>query len=197
MEKIYALLFSLGITVGAFAQTTHNVTVFNFGFEPEVLIIDEGDIVIWTNTEGFHNVDGNTTTFPENPLAFGNDLSSELWTYEFTFETLGTYNYQCAQHSSLMQGAVVVMGANSTKNEAPQIVRAFPIPADEYVVLSGLENLSGQSRLEVFDITGKKTLEKLVSANEHIDVSSLGAGIYLFNLTTSDNIRFTGKILIE
>lgn len=197
MNKLYTLLFSAGIAIGSFAQTTHNVTVFNFGFDPEVLTIDEGDIVIWTNTEGFHNVNGDTEIFPNNPVAFGNEANNAPWTYEFTFETAGNYDYQCEIHPSLMTGTVIVQGVNSTDEQSKQVLRAFPVPAEDYVVLSGLEDLPGKSQLEVFDITGKKTMEKLVSANEQIDVSSLRAGIYLFNLKTSDNIRYTGKILIQ
>jgi plastocyanin len=195
MNKLYTLLISLSIATGVSAQTTHNVTVFNFGFDPAVLTIDQGDIVIWTNTEGFHNVDGNSTTFPNNPEAFGNEASSELWTYEVTFDTEGSYDYQCAIHPSLMTGRVIVQGVNSTDNESKQILQAFPVPADNYIVIGGLEEFPGQSQLEIFDITGKKAMEMLVSANKQIDISSLKPGIYLFNITTTGNERFTGKIL--
>ncbi|MFT4771899.1 MAG: plastocyanin [Cryomorphaceae bacterium] len=195
MNKLYTLLISLSIATGVSAQTTHNVTVFNFGFDPAVLTVDQGDIVIWTNTEGFHNVDGNSTTFPNNPEAFGNEASSELWTYEVTFDTEGSYDYQCAIHPSLMTGRVIVQGVNSTDNESKQILQAFPVPADNYIVIGGLEEFPGQSQLEIFDITGKKAMEMLVSANKQIDISSLKSGIYLFNITTTGNERFTGKIL--
>ncbi|MFT5596886.1 MAG: plastocyanin [Flammeovirgaceae bacterium] len=195
MNKLYTLLISLSIATGVSAQTTHNVTVFNFGFDPAVLTVDQGDIVIWTNTEGFHNVDGNSTTFPNNPEAFGNEASSELWTYEVTFDTEGSYDYQCAIHPSLMTGRVIVQGVNSTDNESKQILQAFPVPADNYIVIGGLEEFPGQSQLEIFDITGKKAMEMLVSANKQIDISSLKPGIYLFNITTTGNERFTGKIL--
>jgi plastocyanin len=195
MNKLYTLLISLSIATSVSAQTTHNVTVFNFGFDPAVLTIDQGDIVIWTNTEGFHNVDGNSTTFPNNPEAFGNEASSELWTYEVTFDTEGSYDYQCAIHPSLMTGRVIVQGVNSTDNESKQILQAFPVPADNYIVIGGLEEFPGQSQLEIFDITGKKAMEMLVSANKQIDISSLKSGIYLFNITTTGNERFTGKIL--
>lgn len=195
MNKLYTLLLSLSIATGVSAQTTHNVSVFNFGFDPENLTIDQGDIVIWTNTEGFHNVDGNSTTFPNNPEAFGNEASSESWTYEVTFDTEGSYDYQCEIHPSLMTGRVIVQGVNSTSNESKQILQAFPVPADNFIVIGGLEEFPGQSQLEIFDITGKKAMEMLVSVNEQIDISSLKPGIYLFNITTTGNERFTGKIL--
>jgi len=197
MTKLYSLLFSILLGTAIFAQTTHNVMVFDFGFDPEILTIDEGDIVIWTNTGGFHNVDGNTTTFPNNPMAFGNDASSDPWTYQVTFDMEGNYDYRCAVHPVQMTGRVIVQGVTSTENESKQILRAFPIPAEDFIVINGLEEFPGQSRLEIFDITGKKTMETLVSANEQIDISTLNAGIYLFNVTTNNNERFTGKIVAQ
>lgn len=197
MNKLYTLLFSILMAAGASAQTTHNVTVFNFGFDPEVLTIDQGDIVVWTNTEGFHNADGNSGTFPDNPEGFGNPAASAPWTYEFTFNLVGTYDYRCEIHPSLMSGQIIVQGVNSTENESAQVISAYPVPAEDYVLISGMEEFPGQSQMEIFDITGKKTMETLVSANEQIDISSLRAGIYLFNVTTSTNDRLTGKIVIR
>lgn len=197
MKKLYTLLFSITITSVVFSQTTHNVTVFNFGFDPEILTIDEGDIVIWTNTEGFHNVDGNTTTFPNNPMAFGNEASNEAWTYEVTFDMEGNYDYRCAIHPSQMTGRVIVQSVTSTDNASKKILQAFPIPAHDFILINGMEELQGQARLEIFDITGKKAMETLVSANEQIDISTLNSGIYLFNVTTSNNDRFTGKIVAQ
>lgn len=197
MNKLYTLFFSVAIVSGVSAQTTHNVTVFNFGFEPEVLTIDQGDIVIWTNIEGFHSTDGNTTTFPDNPEAFGNAASAAPWTYEFTFNTVGVYDYRCEIHPGQMTGQVIVQGVNSTENESAKVISAYPVPAEDYILISGMDEFPGQSRLEIFEITGKKTMEMFISANEQIDISSLKAGIYLFNVTTSSNDSFTGKIVIR
>ena len=196
MKKLYILLFSVFIGTAVFSQTIHNVVVSDFEFDPAELTIDEGDIVIWNNTGGFHNVDGNSMTFPENPEAFGNDLSADLWTYEFNFETAGTYNYQCAQHN-FMEGIINVLGANSTDDQSKRLLRAFPVPAEDYITISGLNDFSGQSQLDIFDITGKRAMQTLISANERIDISSLNQGIYFFNVITKNNERFTGKILAQ
>ena len=93
----------------AFAQVTHQVTVQNFEFSPAELIINAGDIVQWTNLEGFHNVGGSTGTFPNNPESFGNDPAGAGWTYSYTFNVAGTYNYQCDIHPSLMQASISVI----------------------------------------------------------------------------------------
>lgn len=80
------------------AQTSHNVTVSNYSFSPNNLTITAGDEVVWTNTGGNHNVNGNQSTFSSNPASFGNNVGSG-WTYKFVFNTAGTYDYQCDPHA--------------------------------------------------------------------------------------------------
>ena len=97
-------LFSLSLT----AQTTHQVAVTDFAFTPSQLTITAGDKVVWTNTGAMgHNVNGTTATFPSNPESFGNSVGLN-WTYEFVFNTAGTYDYHCNPHSTGMKGKVIV-----------------------------------------------------------------------------------------
>ncbi len=89
-------------------QTSHSVTVSNYAFSPKNLTITAGDEVVWTNTTGSHNVNGEMATFPSNPVSFGNNVGTG-WTYKFVFNTPGTYNYQCDPHTAMdMVGLVVV-----------------------------------------------------------------------------------------
>ena len=195
MKKFYfALVFSIFCFVAS-AQTTHEVTVFSFGFDPATIEIQAGDIVRWVNTEGNHNINGSMSEFPDNTESFGNDVGSG-WTYQYQFDNPGTFNYNCILHAQ-MQGEVIVEGVNSTSDRERGILSAFPTPAEDFVTIGGLESHPGQSQLTVFDITGKKALETIISANEQISISSLKAGIYLFNLTTEGGKRFTGKMVVK
>ncbi len=98
------------ITVSTSDVTIHEVTVSNFVFTPDFLEIEEGDMVRWTNIEGFHSVDANETDFPDNPEVFGNEPAAAPWVYEFIFNTAGTYDYQCAIHT-FMIGQISVIEA--------------------------------------------------------------------------------------
>lgn len=174
------------------------VTVSNFEFSPSELTIEVGDIVRWNNTGGTHNVDGSEASFPDNPVPFGNELSNELWTYEFIFSTEGTYDYQCLLHAGAMQATITVTGGPTTTDDVDTgILKAYPVPAEDYIIIGGLADFTGNSQVEIFDITGKSALEATVSANAQIDISSLRAGIYIFNLTTQNGQLFTGKILVK
>lgn len=102
------------LTLSLSAQTSQSVTVSNNKFTPGTLTINVGDEVVWTNTEGSHNVNGKTSTFPNNPVSFGNDVGSG-WTYKFTFNTAGTYDYQCDPHAAMgMIGKIIVNPKSTT-----------------------------------------------------------------------------------
>ncbi len=198
MKKFYLLIVLSFFLNGLSAQTVHEVEVFNFGFEPSSLTIEVGDIVEWTNTEGFHNVDGNSEDFPANPEAFGNPLASAPWTFSYEFTMEGEYGYQCEAHSGLMQGTITVTASTSSTNDSQDSeIAIYPNPSNDFVQLSGLENLNGIITLRIFDITGKLAIETTIMPNQQIDVSNLNSGVYFFNVLESGKNAHSGKFSIE
>ena len=79
-------------------------------FSPADLQIEAGETVQWINVDGFHNVDGSTDTYPNNPDSFySGDASSNDWSYSFTFTVEGDYTYQCNPHAAMgMVGSILV-----------------------------------------------------------------------------------------
>jgi plastocyanin len=74
----------------------------SYRFDPEVIEVDAGTTVTWTNTDDFpHNVH----------LLDGSDVTKDLPIGEsasITFEDLGTVEYECSLHPQQMQGTVIV-----------------------------------------------------------------------------------------
>ncbi len=110
-------LFTVGLLLCmasyAGAQTNHAVEVRSNVFDPASITIQVGDTITWTNVQGVHNVNGSSQSYPDNPVGFrsGNALPPP-WTFQFVFDTPGTYNYQCDPHLGLgMIGEIVVEGA--------------------------------------------------------------------------------------
>jgi len=175
------------------AQTSHNVTVSNDKFSPSNLSITVGDEVIWSNTEGSHNVNGKTSTFPNNPISFGNDLGSG-WTYKFTFSTAGTYDYQCDPHGAMgMLGRVVVNPKTVTSKPALadgiEKIHLYPNPASQYVQVLIPQDYSAISLVKVYSITGSIIEEKALSGNEEslrYDISQFKNGIYLMEISSGN-----------
>ena len=98
------------------------VEVGTFGnyFSPADLQIEAGETVQWVNMAGFHNVDGSTDTYPNNPDSFySGSPSNDAWTYSFTFEVEGFYDYDCSPHASMgMVGTIMVGDVIETCDEA-------------------------------------------------------------------------------
>jgi len=111
-QKVAIAMVLLTATTGTGwiqAQTSHLVAVTNNIFTPKELTITAGDTVIWRNTQGSHNVNGNKSKFPNNPVSFGNAVASG-WTFKFVFTVPGVYDYQCDPHAGFgMTGKVTVL----------------------------------------------------------------------------------------
>jgi plastocyanin len=111
----YLLIIS-GLMLYAFsqaaAQSKHMVEVTQNVFTPNELEIVAGDTVEWINSDGYHNVNGTTETYPSNPQSFGNSPGNG-WTYSHVFTIPGEYNYQCDPHVGLgMVGKITVKEAD-------------------------------------------------------------------------------------
>jgi plastocyanin len=108
------LLLLAALILPVSAQTSHVVNVTSNVFTPDELTISVGDTVIWTNSEGNHNVNGTQTTYPSNPESFGNAVGAG-WTFSHVFTQPGKYDYQCDPHVGWgMVGKVEVKDLSSS-----------------------------------------------------------------------------------
>ena len=100
------------VLLPAFAQATDfDVAMVNFAFDPEILTVQEGDTVTWTNT----------TTLPHTSTSGVTCVSDGLWnsgilsfgeTYSVTFDVVGDFPYYCIPHCGIgMDGTIVVAPA--------------------------------------------------------------------------------------
>ncbi len=78
-------------------QSANSVTIKDYTFTPGIIKVKKGTTVTWTNQDtAKHNVtvlDGQ----PEGGPVDGK-LMAKGESYEFTFNTVGTYQYKCAPH---------------------------------------------------------------------------------------------------
>lgn len=195
-QKSILLIFILSSTfINSKAQTKHNISVSNYSFSPSSLTINLGDTVIWLNTSGYHNVNGQISSYPNNPTSFGNSLGSG-WTYSFVFNILGTFNYNCDAHSSMI-GQIIVNNSSSTSTNYSEhkSFQAFPNPCND--VLNIYCN-SDKSILQIFNITGKLVLKTPIEKNFNlIDIEGIADGLYIFQLIENNSIYRTQKLIKE
>lgn len=80
---------------------TVSVSISNFAFSPSTITVKKGTIVKWTNNDSApHTVTGISIGPVSDTLLNGQ-------TYSYTFDTIGSFDYNCGFHSS-MTGRVVV-----------------------------------------------------------------------------------------
>lgn len=96
------------------ASFDHRVEVRSNSFTPADLTINVGETVLWDNVDGEHNVDGRQQTYPGNPESFySGEAADAPWEYTFTFNTEGSYQYECTPHAALgMIGSITVIDPN-------------------------------------------------------------------------------------
>jgi len=98
------------VLANAASPNLYSVEVRNNVYVPEELFIFQGDIIEWTNMEGWHNVNADTSVYENNPEGFSNAVAGPGWTFSHQFNIPGTYIYQCDPHVYMgMVGKVTVL----------------------------------------------------------------------------------------
>jgi plastocyanin len=75
-------------------------------------MINAGQTVTWTNTDGPHTVTSNPGTIGCNPVsteAFSSPVLNNGQAFSHMFMTPGTYTYHCEIHGCTMTGTITVM----------------------------------------------------------------------------------------
>ena len=203
LNSFRSLFLTFGLAVlslNLWAQTTVPVNVSNYSFSPKNLNITVGDKVVWTVTSGTHNVDGLKSVFPNNPESFGNSLGSS-WTYSFTFNTPGTYDYQCDPHAGFGMVGKIVVSSNTTATSQSLAdnsghILLYPNPASQYIELKIPANYSPINTMKVYTLSGAVLDEQAFPTNSlslRYDISKFRNGIYFIEInaqTRKDVLKF-------
>ncbi len=187
LKLLYSLILVLGLVKAGDAQTSYTVEVTSNVYTPSSLTINMGDTVVWINKQGFHNVNGTQTTFPNNPESFGNS-TAQGWTFSHVFNKSGTYNYQCDPHVSFgMTGKVEVTTATSIKDLTARMneILVYPNPAKEkiYISLDNPENTD--IAVQIYSLTGtmlKHSTFLYSNSPVEMDISNLKKGAYFIRI---------------
>jgi len=100
--RFAAGLIGLSIMTSAVFAATVQVNVRNNRFDPEVVTINKGDTVVWTNRGSSHNVKANDGSFRNGAAATG------AWTFSQTFNAASPEILYQSESVASMTGAVVV-----------------------------------------------------------------------------------------
>ncbi|HRH70571.1 MAG TPA: hypothetical protein PLB89_13785 [Flavobacteriales bacterium] len=203
--KILAIAL-LATPLWSVAQTTHPIEIGGSTssdpapyYSPQFLTIPVGDRVRWTNMSGTHNVNGTFELFPANPAEFDSgDPENGMWSYLFTFDIPGVYNYRCESegHAETQFGTITVEGTNGLRNSPiGQRIIAFPSPAVDFVWIDvGRRQFA---TAEVVMLDGRVVATHAVNGGDllTVPIATLRSGNYTLRLTgtndTPATVRFT------
>ncbi len=186
------LIISIFISNLLIAQTKLTVTVANFSFTPASFTIAVGDTVEFVNVSGFHSIDGNQTTFPGNPVAFGNALGTG-WTYTEVFNVPGEYNYRCGAHQTSMLGDFIVEAPLSVLDqEALNNVGFYPNPASGRLNFSKIKAINS---VTIYSLSGKQVFASNI-VTKSMDVSMLNPGVYFIKVK-AEGKEISKKLIIQ
>ena len=80
----------------------NEVWMQNTSFKPSSKTISTGTTITWTNKDGFaHTVESNSNLF-----ASGNMKKND--TFQYQFDSTGTFKYHCSIHPASMKGTIEV-----------------------------------------------------------------------------------------
>ncbi|HYB07927.1 MAG TPA: cupredoxin domain-containing protein [Nitrososphaerales archaeon] len=112
---IFAGLFAGFYAPSATGQSSVNVSIKSFSFNPGaiVVVIGVNNTVTWTNNDGV------THTVTSDDGTFGASLLPGQ-SYTFTFSTAGTFGYHCSIHT-YMKGSVIVENPSSASTASTSL----------------------------------------------------------------------------
>jgi plastocyanin len=122
------------------------VDLVDKSFQPEHLVVGQGDTVTWTVTKAIgeaHSVTSAKTGDVKQGDLFDSDtkLLANGDTFAFTFERPGTYDYLCIVHPVEMKGQIVVLAPGQTapvETAPPASVIEPGIATSDRVIAAGI-----------------------------------------------------------
>jgi plastocyanin len=184
MKKNLLLIAAIFFMAISSFATTHTITVADFSFTPSTMTVTLGDTIKWVWT-GPSNHTTTSTSVPGGAASWSQNLNASSTSFTYVPAVVGTYNYHCNIHPSLMSGTItVVSSANTPNTVAPQEV-LYPNPASSIVQLRFPD--AGTSAVAVYDIAGRQLMYNQFQATEaDMNVSSLPAGKYIVYIAHGD-----------
>lgn len=116
----------LAFAVAPAIAADHEVDIVSLTFEPAQITVAVGETVTWKVTESIganHSVTSGTPDDPDKGSAFDSGaegLSADGDTFDWTFDTAGTFAYYCTVHGASMSGEVVVAEAEASTGASPE-----------------------------------------------------------------------------
>ncbi len=171
------------------------IACMNLKFIPDFALVEKGETVLWVNNESIaHNVNGQQSTYPDNPASFFSGVASPgPWEFPFIFNVEGYYDYQCDPHLGV--GMVGVIAAFDPDGYTPFSFGQIRRHQDENVIteFDGVPTvLTGVVHGVNFQ-GGGLSFYLINEQNEGINVFSFDP-VSDYTVTEGDELRVRGEV---
>jgi hypothetical protein len=195
MIKKLPFILLLMLASGLASQNTQTITIdWSFNSIPSASgnakssrTIEVGDTVTWNwYSGGSHNVKSN----PNSNESFESQFFTQGGTFSKTFTSVGTNDYVCTPHASIMFGTITVVaeGVLSISDANRLDFEMYPNPASERITIQ-LPSGSDNATVQFYDYIGRLALTKnITTSNNKIDVNILSTGVYILKVMSEDKI---------
>lgn len=122
MRKPLWTLLLVGILAVPAQATVDTIQVGNFFFAPSVDTVFRGDTVVWVFVGGFHTTSHDV---PAIDRIWDSETLGSGSSFEFVFDTIGTFPYRCDIHPLSMLATLVVLETPSTNQSHAVTVGSF------------------------------------------------------------------------
>jgi PKD repeat protein len=116
-----------------------------------------------------------------------------------TFNVCMTASNSNGNGNNICKNVVLSVGAGLNEHGNPNEIKIYPNPVSDEAVIQLFKNNSGQIRLEVYDISGKK-IQINYSRNANgiiLKKGNLSTGHYLFRILADNDAIYTGSLIIR
>jgi plastocyanin len=168
------------------------VSVSNSGFLPASFAATVGDTVKWVWLGGNHTT--TATSIPLGAATWDKALNASNTMFEYIITKEGTYNYWCANHTTLMEASFTA--TSSHMNSTHSFALVSPDTATQVLDIR-LANYHYSSDVIITDIMGKEiTRATLTGAVNTIDLSKWEKGVYFYKLSSGAE-TIAGKFEVQ
>ena len=159
------------------------ITIQNSAFSPASVNVNVGDVIIWTNLDGFaHSVV--STSVPSSAATFSSSNLAQNATFSYTVTVEGSYAYKCGIHS-FMTGTFTAAVATPVIKPTLNIQALYPNPSSSMVTIESPKEIKS---IEIYSATGALIkIEKFSTANPMLNVSELENGTYVLRIISNDD----------
>ena len=201
---VVTLLLALGSPALA---TVTTVTIGDFFFSQDTITVNVGDTVRWTNT-GIH-----THTTTSNTGVWDSGLMANGVTFEFQFNSAGSFPYICTLHPTLMKGLIISTDLTGVRDEGgfpstfslrqnypnpfnPTTSIRYGLSEDSHVTLT-IYNMLGQPIATLVNEQQSAGYREVVWNGTNDAGETIVSGIYIYRLATGKYTATRRMVLLK